>query len=242
MKIAVLNIATGNYISLFQKSKDCISKNFLTNHDVDIFLFTDSDLKFTDERVGIKKYHIERKGFPGDTLYRYDYFLLAEEELKNYDYIYYLDVDCNVVAPVGEEVFGDLVATFHPGFYKPHLHMNEIHLNTGEFENRPESTAYVSREDNMGYFCGGFQGGIPEKYIKAWRTISYNIEVDADNGIVARWHDESHWNAYLRQENPTLKLTPEYCYAEENYPWLNSFKDTKKIMAMLKDDKKLREA
>lgn len=232
MKIAVLNIATGRYIDLFERSKQHISDNFLTSHNVDLFLFTDSDREFSDDRINIKKYFIKKRGYPGDTLFRYHYFLLAEKELLKYDYVYYIDVDMNVVSPVGEEIFGDLVATLHPGYYN---------RSGATFENRLESTAYVDPSDTGPYFCGGFQGGSPEFYLNASREISNNINMDGKKNIIALWHDESHWNSFLRKQKPTLTLNPEFCYPQENYSWLKQFKDTKKIVCLIKDEKNLRE-
>ena len=231
MKVAVLNIATGPYINLFDRSKQYIKNNFLTSHDVDLFLFTDSEKKYVDEGINIKQYYIKRRGYPGDTLFRYHYFLLAEKELEQYDYIFYIDVDMNVVSKVDEEVFSDLVATYHPGFYK---------RPGATFENRKSSTAYVNPSGDMSYFCGGFQGGKAKNYLNASKKIKENINTDGKEGIIAIWHDESHWNAYLRQVKPTLILDPRYCYAEEDYPWLQQFKDTKKIVARIKDEAALR--
>ena len=231
MKIAVINIATGIYISLFEKSKDCISKNFFPSHDVDLFLFTDSDKQFEDDRLQIKKYYVKRRGFPGDTLFRYHYFLKAEKELREYDYIFYIDVDMNVIGTVGEEVLVELVATYHPGFYK---------RSGATFETRKESTAYVPPSFDQKYFCGGFQGGTSENYLKASKQISDNINADGKNKIIAVWHDESHWNAYLKKNPPTIMLNPSYCYPEERYEWLKEFEETKKIMPMIKDEKTLR--
>jgi histo-blood group ABO system transferase len=231
IKIAVLNVATGPYIELFRQSKSCISNNFFVDEHVDIFLFTDSTDDFHDDRVGIKKFYIKRRGFPGDTLFRYHYFLLAEKELMTYDYVYYIDVDMNVVGQVGKEILSDLVATHHPGFYN---------RPGATFENRKESTAFVQFDPYVPYYCGGFQGGKPENYLEASRQIKDNINTDGKNKIVAIWHDESHWNAYLRENPPTLALDPSYCYPEERYEWLKEFEETKKIMPMIKNEKALR--
>lgn len=231
MKIAVLNIATGPYIDLFPRSMECIENNFFTSEDVDLFLFTDSDEVYESDRVNIKKYVIKRSGWPKDTLYRYHYFLLAEEDLVNYDYVFYIDVDMNVIAPVGQEVLGELVATYHPGFYN---------RPGATFENRKMSTAYVEPQ-NRPYFAGGFQGGVSSKFLDACRAISKNVDIDESNGITAVWHDESHWNAYLCKETPTLSLSPAYCYPEDDYPWLAGFKGREKIVVIEKDEKALRE-
>ena len=137
----------------------------------------------------------------------------------------------NVIGTVGEEALGELVATYHPGFYK---------RGGATFETRKESTAYVPPSHDQNYFCGGFQGGIPKNYLQASREISNNINIDGKNKIIAIWHDESHWNAYLKKNPPTLILDPSYCYPEERYAWLKEFEETKKIMPMIKDEKALR--
>ena len=234
MKIAAINIATGGYEGLFEQSKECISNNFFRSHDVDLFLFTDSDKEYHDDRIGIKKYKIKRAGWPGDTLFRYHYFLLAEKELLEYDYIYYIDVDMNVIAPVGEEINSDLVATLHPGFYKK---------AGATFENRSDSTAYVKPSPGDPYYAGGFQGGKPEAYLAAAKKIRDNINEDIKNGITAIWHDESHWNGFLHRNKPTLTLDPSYCYPEDvqpPWPWISEFVDNKKIIVIEKDEKGLR--
>ena len=61
MKIALLNIATGPYITLFEQLKSSVKKNFLTSHDVEIFLFTDSDEHFYDEKIVIKKNEVKNE-------------------------------------------------------------------------------------------------------------------------------------------------------------------------------------
>ena len=55
--------------------------------------------------------------------------------------------------------------------------------------------------------------------LEIFQHLLSNIEIDLDNGIVAIWHDESHWNAYLNNNYEVLKdklhiLSPEYLYPE----------------------------
>ena len=41
------------------------------------------------------------------------------------------------------------------------------------------------------------------------------------NGIIAKFHDESHLNAFASQSKSITWLNPEYCF-EPSYPNLNS--------------------
>lgn len=229
MKIAVLNVATGGYIDLSKRLFESIESNFLVDHQVDIFLFTDSDEQFADN---IKKYNIKRRGFPGDTLLRYHYFLLAEKELLQYDFLFYLDADLYIEKPIGEEIISDIVAVHHPGFFGK---------TNGTFERRQISTAFVDSSINSPYFCGGVQGGRTEHYLAACRQIKNNINVDMSKGVMAVWHDESHWNHFLSINKPTLALDPRYCYpTDAHFPWIENFNDDRKIITVEKDEKEIR--
>ena len=115
MKIAILNIATNNYKLFLDQLHTSIEKYFLPEHTKDYFVWTDVE-KF-DFKHDVKIIKIEPQGFPGDTLFRYHYFLMAEDLLKKYDYIFYLDADMGIVDYVGEEVLTDRLGVQHPGFF-----------------------------------------------------------------------------------------------------------------------------
>jgi histo-blood group ABO system transferase len=225
--IALLIIATGKYINFVNQCCKSIDKYFLPGYNKHIFLFTDSKRSF---RKNITKMFIKRKGFPGDTLYRYHYFLMLEGTLNRFDYIYYLDVDMKVVNYVREEIFGNLVATIHPGF----------NGGRGTPETNPASTAYIAENEPLTYFCGGFNGGTVTEFLRMAKTIKRNIDKDDSNNIVAIWHDESHLNRYLINTPPAIVLDPSYCYPEghEHLPHLLHIKP--KIIALFKNHDEIR--
>jgi len=81
-------------------------------------------------------------------------------------------------------------------------------------EKREGSTAYVSDEDHDKYYAAAFVGGKSETFLKMAKTISERVDEDERNGIIAKWHDESHLNKYFN-ENPPTQLSPSYMYPEE---------------------------
>lgn len=219
--IAVCMVATGKYIQYVEKTqKECVQK-FLAPHHLEFFLFTDQT-DSTPSMVGrfpVHKYLIERKGFPGDTLYRYHYMDLGREKLQHFDYIIYMDVDyaiynrpCYTDFLVGK----GLIATKH--LHNLHEKVNEKGL-VGSPETNPESQACIPKGKKMtAYYAGGVQGGKASDFLKAFTDLKAQIDADDHKGIMAKWHDESHWNRYMVDHPPSEinqnHIYPEHCIIE----------------------------
>ena len=222
MKIALSVIATGKYIDFTKKLCESVRHNFLTNHPLEIFIFT-NHTEVPDNTIRV---HQEHHPFPYPTLMRYHIILESESLFKDFDYVFYSDADMLFTDKVGEEVLGNLVATRHPGFYKKGR-------NQFTYETRAESTAYVGPHEGQYYFAGGFNGG--KNYLQMAKEIKENIDLDSSKGITAVWHDESHLNRYLINHPPDVILDPAYCFPQGlAHNW--GLQDIKpKIMALLKD-------
>ncbi len=219
MKIGILNIATNNYKLFLNDLHDSIEKYFLTDHEKKYFVWSDDEsFNFKHDVHHIK---IDAQGYPGDTLFRYHYFLMAKKELLECDYIFYLDADMRIVDNVKEEVLTELLGVQHPGFW-------EETKKSGTPESRTESTAYVNPSDITQYCCGGFNGGTPKSFLKMSETIAKNINIDAEKEIIAVWHDESHLNKYFSENPPTKVLDCGYCAPES--AWSVPFQN--KILAL----------
>lgn len=213
-KIGVLLIATNKYKQFVQPLLDGIEKNFMTNHDVNIFLFTDEVKEHEIGRRGrlnIYQIKIPAYRFPEATLYRYRIFEENKEALKGMDYLFYSDVDMGFVAPVGEEILHDgLTAVHHPGFFKNN--------GWGSGGCVKESLAYLPTEQRHNYCAGGFQGGRSGVYLTACNILNARIQDDEERRVQAEWHDETHWNWLLNCHQIASgykKLTPEYCMVEQ---------------------------
>jgi len=168
---------------------------------------------------GAEIFYAEPIDWPMPTLMRYHLFLQQEEKLKDYDYLFYIDVDMKITDWIGEEILSDgLTAAQHPmyalrrNYYPP-------------FESNPESKAYIKRpgrileEDGKKrfeplYFAGGFQGGKTTEFIKAMKVMRKNVDDDHANNYIAIWNDESHWNKYLYDVPPKIVLSPSYIYPD----------------------------
>ena len=133
-----------------------------------------------------------------------------------------------VVDYVGEEILPNaeekLTATRHPGFVNGGWGSNNVDKR---------STAFIPEELRKTYFAGGFQGGETTAYLQACKTLSDNISKDEDIGIIAEWHDESHWNSYLSTRTPKI-ISNEYCMCEKN------ISGNPKIIALDKNHAELR--
>ena len=141
------------------------------------------------------------------TIHKFHYLCRYAEELGKFDHVYLLDADMRVVAPVGREILGDLVATRHPYFYDK---------TPAEFiyERNPESTACIPMGSGTAYVMGAFFGGRWTNLLAMARDRAAAIDADEAKGVVALWHDESHLNRYVFEHPETQLLSPGYCYPE----------------------------
>lgn len=179
-KISLCIIATKDYKGFLQPLICSADKYFLLGHEVAYTMFVDEPVTIDSERR-VVQHLVEHKPWPGMTLYRYH--LMASVDLSEYDSVFYVDSDMLFVAPVGDEILGELVGVIHPGFYR----------GGGSWETRKESEAYVAPAFRSQYIAGGFQGG--SRYYPNMTRIRDMVDIDMGNGITAVWNDESYWNA-----------------------------------------------
>ncbi len=167
----------------------------------------------------IKVFPTDAIEWPFPTLLRYNLFMQQEELLKEYDYIYYCDIDMRFVNVVGDEILGQgLTAAQHPMYalgsqYWP------------PYEPNSESEAYIPRPGKVVnsngkprfmplYYAGGFQGGKSEPWLKAMREMKQMTDKDLNKNYIPIWNDESIWNKYLFLNPPDVVLTPAYIYPD----------------------------
>lgn len=211
-KIAILYICTGKYDVLWKEFFESYEANFLQNSMKEYFVFTDAEQLFGERDCRrIHKIYQKQLGWPDDTLMRFHMFDTISEQLKNFDYIYFMNANCKCVAPISEEEFlpkeKDILVVQHPGEYnkKPQRY---------SYDRNPKSTAYIPKGEGKYYIFGAVNGGKAEAYLNLIKELKKNIDTDKSNNVIAKWHDESHINRYIIEHDNWLMLSPSYGYPE----------------------------
>ncbi len=213
MKIAILYFCAGPYHIFWNDFSESARAHFCNGDDIHFFVFTDSEaITSTADTTIIFQQNL---GWPFISLYRYRIFRRIESELSDYERVVFFNANCLFIDKVfAKDFFGehkDLIACEHPAFYNSDP-------REYPYETRPESSAKVIHHEL--YAHGALMGGTPAAFLRACDHLSLNIEHDLNNGILARWFDESHWNAFINNNYHQIRstlhvLTPSYLYPED---------------------------
>jgi hypothetical protein len=178
------------------------------------FVFTDSEeIPFEKH---IKTYYEKPKGFPLDSLLRFDMFLRIKEDTRDCDYLFFFNSNVEFNQTITEEIFipsaeeNNLLAVLHPGYFNKKPFFLPI-------EKRKVSAAYIPYKKNTDYhyFMGSSNGGSRDAYYKLIQVCHDQIHTDIDNGVMAVYHDESHINKYLHERKIKM-LPPSFGHPEGN--------------------------
>lgn len=202
-KVGLCIVATGRYVTFVEPLIRSAEQHFLKNHDRYFFVFTDHVDQVVKQANVIPIYQ-KKLGWPYDSMMRCSMYYNNREFMKDMDFLYACDSDMRFVDTVGDEILGDIVATQHPGYVG----------QRGTYETNQKSLAYIAPHEGACYFAGGFYGGKRDEFLVLNKTIFERIQQDLDHGIMPLWHDESHLNRYLIDHQPTVVLTPSYCFPE----------------------------
>lgn len=214
MNIAIIFIGTGSYLNFLPKYYENIHEYFLPNSKKTIFAFTDGEGDFPDD---VRVYYQEHLNWPFITLKRFEIINQARTELENYDWIVFIDADALVVDKILEEEFftnKPLFGVHHPCHY---LKMPPHNKPPGAFETNEKSLSYMDLDkvNPSVYYQGCLWGGKVPEIFKMIDTLQERVNVDLQNNVIAVWHDESHINRYLIENDKLVyTLGPEYAYPE----------------------------
>ena len=178
-------------------------------------------IDFLRSQKDITVFPTDPEPWPFPTLMRYHLMLQQEEILKDYDYLYYMDVDMRIVDEVTDEIMGEgLTIAEHPMYSlrREYIPPYEPNLNSKAYIPRPG--VVIANEQGQPWFkpiyaAGGFQGGTTESFLKAMKAMRKTIDADFLNNYTAIWNDESHWNRYIYDyTGPVNILSPSYVYPD----------------------------
>ena len=210
-KVAILYICTGKYVIFWKDFYKSFSRHFLPSYEKHYFVFTDSNDASLLESSNIHMVYQEKLGWPYDTLFRFRMFHSIDDQLSEFDYIFFFNANMICLQGIDDRILPNdqeqLVVVKHPGFFD-----KDRSLFT--YETNPQSLAYIPDEMGEYYFMGGFNGGIGKYYRELIKTLKENINYDLQkNKLIAIWHDESHLNRYMLGKSPKI-LSPAYGYPE----------------------------
>ena len=210
MRIAILYVALGRYDLFWPEFISSCRNYFCPNSERHWYVFTDSSA--IAPAIDVSVLHQDFLGWPFSTLYRYHLFRRISNEIAGFDYVVFFNANASFLGPIGpQEFFGvdprvQLVAGRHPGCHQPSGFVYP-------FESRPSSRAYVKGGNE--YFQGCINAGRGQAFAVMVDELCSAIDHDLKEGLVARWHDESHWNRYVLA---LRDLHPEAVYVlDSNY-------------------------
>jgi hypothetical protein len=214
MKLAVIFIGTGKYLDFLPTWYDSCETYLVPNVEKEYFVFTDGELSNPPENM--IPYYQEHLSWPYITLHRWKIVLRAKEDLEKFDYVLFLDADMRIVSGVSEnDLLSDkkYIGVHHPCHY---LKMPPHDRFPGSFETNSNSKAKVSEDYNFNYYWQGcLWGGRVPHVLDMVEELNINTSDDEENNYVAKWHDESHLNAFYSKHYVDVHtLGPQFAYPE----------------------------
>ena len=212
MKIGILYIATGNYSCFWSEFYRSAEQFLFSDEEKHYFVFTDSTEIKGDNVTIVRR---ECQGFPADSLFRFEMFLSIKDQLEKMDYLYFFNSNVVFTDKTGDELVPEASHNFLLGAIHPMESIRKYPPLLFTYERNKNSLAYIPphQKEKYHYYMGGFNGGRTAEFLKLCETLAKNIRVDYENGIIARFHDESHINRYFR-DFPPLTLSREYAVFE----------------------------
>lgn len=244
-----MTVATNQYLEYwFELYESSNSQNL--NSELYFQVFTDRKkdaeaycVKHKIDNVSIIE--IPSYRWPEATLLRYEIF--AELGLYEQSGIYaHIDADM-IFSDLNETLKSlelhdkELLFVVHPGFFRPkgvrrffYYFQNPLSLikdsykflkvgGLGAWEVNKLSRAFVPYGKRRKYCCGGIWFGKRESFIQMCRQLSQEVKLDIDQGVIAKWHDESFLNKFSVEFKDIDYLGPEFCFVE-HYPQLRGLK------------------
>jgi hypothetical protein len=242
--VAYLSIATNQYVHYWASMIESANLVFGQNDAVSFIVFTDQkdfceSIAVTHPNLHISVVQIESLKWPEATLLRYKIYSKFAHGIDA-DVLCHIDADMLFLAnPYEFLVPSDwkkgVALVAHPGYFRNSK--NGVSLQQrckdlfrmirtgglGTWETNRKSTAFVRRRKRNVYVCGGSWMAKKENFISLISNLNRSTEEDYENGVMAKWHDESHLNRWASENEFTI-LSPSFCY-DSSYKWLTGIRE-----------------
>lgn len=226
-------VATNSYLERWKDTVLSLEQSSLFDVSTRIHLFTNRPEEALSwsrenlERLNVRAYPIGAWGWPEATLLRYEFFLTKINQIAE-PVLMYLDSDMEVRSDFSkflepEQWAHGLAFVRHPGYSSPHgfalmqylirnprkivTHSLGVLKNggaSGSWETRSWSKAYVPRKMRKTYVHGAVWFGKNDDFKRLCTILSIRTQEDLSNGVIAVWHDESHLNWFLANQDVTV--------------------------------------
>lgn len=224
--ITISFIATAKYKDFFPGFYERVQNFFCINQEKKILVSTDDPESNVFKKEDVITRKIDHKVWPYVTLHRFKYLLDFKNQIRESDNFYFIDADLwpesNIeISEISDPNF-DLVGVQHPGFVGK--------IGTFETNTRSLANIFDRKYDLTRYRQGCFWGGKSQHVIGMIEELDRRIDQDDENGVIARWHDESHMNKYfVERNNSVLTLHPGFAQPEKGYDHIRQNFPTKMI-------------
>ena len=215
-KVGILYICTGKYTVFWPDFYRTFRKKFLPESDKTFFVFTDAPSIEGDGAPDVRRIYQKALDWPYSSLLRFKMFAGQAAALEKMDYLFFANANLVCRETVTEAEFlprpdrGELLLVVQqPGFWdkKPIFYT---------YDRNPKCRAYIPYNCGRDYVSGGLNGGTAAAFLAMSRELDRRTDADLADGQMALWHDESHLNRYIAEQDPASYrlLTPAYWYPE----------------------------
>jgi hypothetical protein len=241
LSVAFVTIATNKYVWYWKNLIISADLNLKNDINYMFHVFTDQPdfckkVEESAKNVEVRIHQIRPLVWPEATLLKYETINNAKE-LINAEIVVHIDADSVICEDLSSSFLNrnwqnGVALVSHPGFWRPKgiKLMRFYFLNIsflikdlyktlkigglGTWDINPISTAYVARSRRKKYVCGGIWMGEKAPLFRMMEELSQQTKTNLDNGIQAKWFDESHLNNWAAFNESTV-LTPNFCFAQE---------------------------
>lgn len=196
--IGIYYIATGIYKKNFKPFLDSI-ENFFYGYKKHIILLSDGLEEYKNynkDNVLIEHHIIDDFPWPIITLFKFHYLLKYKVED---DYIFYINSNAIIQPNKLIDWFDEnkINVTKHFSYRSGIQTTYELLIPS---DDNPNSQSYIG---NINYiYCqGGFFGGPSKLIYNMCEEITKLVDIDLNNNIIAKWHDETYLNKWLYNHN-----------------------------------------